>query len=271
MSDQHPEQASNGSDDAVRSGGIDNNANPYSSYLRAFTLGFVWFAAVGVKMVSRHPNHWSTYPPRNFIVLVVAWIITALLLGALAARWKRLRSWSMVALATVAGSFVVMGSMLLLVEQIRGPAAATEFKDRNAMMEHFANEAAKWVKQDRGIVLDYSLDSIKVVEEELERISKEVNRDNPQQGTWGTALGFGAYIGEVFRRSDGGDWAVNHPNGGPQSYPLTIQSNVTIFPVGWCWRRLTLGAEDNVYHKAMMCSQAASELTNTVPNEVLIK
>ena len=36
---------------------------------------------VAWKMVSRHPGDWTTFPPRNFIVLVVAWLITAALLG----------------------------------------------------------------------------------------------------------------------------------------------------------------------------------------------
>ena len=37
------------------------------------------------------------------------------------------------------------------------------------------------VKKDRGVDLDYSVDSIKVVEEELARVSKEVDNANPQQ------------------------------------------------------------------------------------------
>ena len=136
------------------------------------------------------------------------------------------------------------------------------------MMECFANGATKWVKKDRGLDLDYSLDSIKVIEEELARISREVDHSNPQRGTFGVAMGYGAYIGEVFRRRAGGSWAVDHPAGGQQSYPLTTQSNVTMFPVGWCWKRLTVGEEDNVYHKAMMFSQAGDVITNVAPGDV---
>jgi hypothetical protein len=217
-------------------------------------------------MVSRHPGHWSTYPPRNFIVLVVAWIITALLLGVVATRWERLRSLWIVALGTVAGSFVVMGSMLLTLQQMHGPAAVPPFRNTDAMMEYLASEATKWVKKDRGLDLDYSLDSIKVIEEELSRISKEVDHSSPQRGTFGVAMGYGAYIGEVFRRRAGGSWAVDHPAGGQQSYPLTTQSNVTMFPVGWCWKRLTVGEEDNVYHKAVIFSQAGDVITNVAPS-----
>jgi len=80
--------------------------------------------------------------------------------------------------------------------------------------------------------LDYSFDSIKVIEEELGRISNEVDGANPRQGTSGLAMGYGAYIGEVFRRRDGGSWAVDHPAAGRRSYPLTTKSNVIMFPVG---------------------------------------
>lgn len=55
-----------------------------SPYLRTLGLGAVWFAAVALKMLSRHPGHWSTYPPKNFLVLVIAWIITALVGWAVA-------------------------------------------------------------------------------------------------------------------------------------------------------------------------------------------
>jgi hypothetical protein len=233
-----------------------------SPYFRTFIVGIVWFAAVGLKMVSRHSGHWSTYPPQNFIVLVVGWLITALLLGVLATRFERLRSWWGIALGTVAGSFLVPGLMLLTVERVYRPPAPPKFKSTDEMMEYFATEATKWVKNDRGIDLDYSVDSVKVIEEELARVSTDVDRANPQRGTFGLATGYGAYIGEVLRRRDGGSWAVDHPVGGPRSYPLTSKSNSTVFPIRWCWKRLTVGEEDNVYHKVLLLSASAGSITN---------
>jgi len=126
------------------------------------------------------------------------------------------------------------------------------FKSTDELMAYLATEATKWVKNDRGIDLDYSIESIQTIDEELARLSKEVNKTNPQKGTFGTALGYGAYVGEVIRRRAGGSWAADHPAGGPHSYPLTITSNRVIFPVGWCWKRLTGGEEENVYTKAKL-------------------
>lgn len=39
-----------------------------------------------------------------------------------------------------------------------------------------------------------------------------------------------------------------------------------MFPVGWCWKRLTVGEEDNVYHKAMLFLQPGNLLTNAAPD-----
>lgn len=154
--------------------------------------------------------------------------------------------------------------MSFTVENLDAPTKPPKFKNTDEMMIYLGNETMKWVKKDRGIDLDYSLASISVIEEELARISKEVNKANPQKGTFGTALGYGAYIGEVFRRRDGGSWGVDHEVGGSGSYPLTTKSNGVIFPVGWCWKRLTIGEEDNVYHKALAFSEGGNVITNAV-------
>ena len=128
-------------------------------------------------------------------------------------------------------------------------------------MIYFATEATKWVRQDKGIDLDYSMGSIKVVEEQLGGLSQRVDKSNPQKGMLGQAMGYGAYIGEVVRKRYGGTWAVDHPVAGARSYPLTTKSNRVIFPVGWCWKRIINGDEDNVFLKAeMLLSQ--NVLTN---------
>lgn len=231
-------------------------------YFRAFVSGAVWFAAIAAKMISRHSGPWSTYPFRNLIALIGAGIITALLVGVAATHIQKLRSWAGIGLATVAGSFVVLSLMLFTAERIYGPPRVPKFQTTDQMMTYFAGQAAQWVKKDRGIDLDYSLESVRVVEEELGRIAKEVDRANPKPGTFGIAMGYGAYIGEVFRRRNGGSWAADHPTAGQNSYPLTIKTNSVIFPIGWCWKRLTSGEEDNVYHKAMLFDNIDNVITN---------
>ena len=129
-----------------------------------------------------------------------------------------------------------------------------DFKSTQDLVSFLAGEAVKMVKADRGIDLDYSLDSIKTIEEVLAKISLEVNKANPQQGTMGLAMAYGAYVGEVFRLRDGGSWARDHHVAGPGTNPLNLASGKTIFPISWCYKRLTIGEEENVYHKAILSS-----------------
>src|SRR5262249_54433210 len=154
--------------------------------------------------------HWSTFPPSDLRFVALAWMVTAVLLGTVATRFQAFRSWPAMLIITVIGWFAVMGSMLLAAPAPRKESAQPKFASTDQMMIFFANEATKWVKQDRGIDLDYSIDSVKVIEEQLGRLSEKVNKANPQKGTRGQAMGYGAYIGEVVRRRDGGSWAVDH-------------------------------------------------------------
>lgn len=213
-------------------------------------------------MVSRHPDHWTTYPPRNFIALVVAWVVTALLLGVVANKFQKLRSWLGIGLGTVAGSFLVMALMLFMVESRTTRAATPTFESTDEMMVYIAGETTKWVKEDQGVDLDYSLESVRFIEIQLAKLSGEVDKTNPPAGTFGMATGYGAYIGEVFRRREGGAWARDHEIAGERSFPLTLSSNSVIFPVGWCWRRIMNGEEDNVYLKALAFAEMGSALTN---------
>lgn len=233
-------------------------------FFRTFAAGAIWFVAVTIKMVSRHPDHWSTFPPRNLIVPLIACVITATLLGFAAKRFEQFRSWWSIGIGMLFGSLAILLLMAIAVERAYSPPAPPKFKDTDEMMTYLGHETTKWVKKDRAIDLDYSFDSIKIIEQELARISVEVNRTNPQPGTFGIAMGYGAYIGEVFRRRDGGTWAVDDPAFGAKSYPLTTRSNSVIYPVGWCWKRLINGEEDNVYHKAMAVTKAGNVITNIV-------
>ncbi|HEX5218303.1 MAG TPA: hypothetical protein VFZ59_01950 [Verrucomicrobiae bacterium] len=120
------------------------------------------------------------------------------------------------------------------------------FETTGEFMAYAANDAIKWVKEDRKIELDYSSESVAAIEEALDRLSRSIPRDNPPPGTFGQAIAYGAYLGEVLRRKHGGSWAEGHAEGGKPSYSLTIKSNVVVFPINWCWKRVINGEEDDV-------------------------
>src|SRR5690349_23158785 len=152
-------------------------------YLRSFLVGAVWFSLVAIKMVSRHPGPWSTYPPQNFVVLGFGWVITALIWGVLATRFEILRSWICIVVGTMGASLAVLAAMVFTANRISERPSLPDFKSTDEMMAHFANEAKKWVKTDRNVDLDYSLESIKTIDEELLRLSRDIDKANPQRGT----------------------------------------------------------------------------------------
>jgi hypothetical protein len=59
---------------------------------------------------------------------------------------------------------------------------------------------------------------------------------------------WGAYIGEVIRRLEGGHWEKDSDVAGPDTYPIHHGQGQS-FVVGWCGKRILNGAEDNVWHK----------------------
>ena len=235
-------------------------------FLRAYLFGAIWFLVIGFNVFQRAKTRWTIQ-----VLLVVSgivalgWLVTGFIAGFIAVRSEKWRSWWGIGGTTVAASILVMWTGMLIARQLALSPSVPVFKDADERMVYLASTATAWVKKDRGIDLDYSADSIQIIEEELTRISKEVDKASPQKGTFGIAAGYGAYIGEVFRRQAGGTWAVDHPVAGPSSYPLTTTSNGTIFPVGWCWKRLTIGEEDNVYHKARVFLQKQEILPNAIP------
>jgi len=215
-------------------------------------------------MVSRHTGHWSTYPPVYLVGTAFAAFITALLIGLAASHFHQWRSWWAIGLGTVVGWFAVMSLMLLVVRIVYPATNGAKFQNTDETMKHFASEAAKWVKEGKGVELDYSFESIKLIEDQLAELAKKVDRANPQPGMRGQAVSYGAYVGEVFRRQFGGSWGVDHPNGGENSFPLTTRSNTVVFPVLWSWKRVINGDEDNVYHKALLFAQPDLLSTNAV-------
>lgn len=213
-------------------------------YYRAFVVGTVWFGAVAYRMAIR-----TGLNEFMVITMMVAWCVTALLVGFIATKLPRLRSWWGIGLATVCGCFLTLQVMLALSPQ--QPKLPT-FKTTDEFMAYAANNATKWVKDDRQIELDYSPASVAHIEAALDRLSKQIPRDKPPAGTFGQAIAYGAYVGEVLRRKHGGIWAADHPEGGEHSYPLAIKSNLVVFPVLWCWKRAINGEEDNVLHKVQL-------------------
>lgn len=122
----------------------------------------------------------------------------------------------------------------------------------NSMMAAYAEDAVDYARTVFGIALDYSNDSI----EHVESIAAKLHRERPRgwlakmmkRGPTPAEIDqvckmLGGYIGEVFRRSKGGDWAIHQ-----DFNALGVQRDEAwVFPPSKVHKRLTNGDEDNLW------------------------
>ena len=127
------------------------------------------------------------------------------------------------------------------------------------MAEH-AQEAVANAEAVHGVHLDYTPESIEKVEGILAAIysssprgliSRLLGRGLSDDEAARLARMYGSYVGESLLRKWGGHWEKDHPVAGPGSYPITCRGHQS-FPLGWCYKRLRNGPEDNVWHKVLV-------------------
>jgi hypothetical protein len=124
-------------------------------------------------------------------------------------------------------------------------------------MTAYAEDAVDHARSTCGFTLDYTPESVERVEGILQKLYDDIPRNmlsrllrrGPSPADIVVmAKMYGGYIGECVRRKWGGQWERDHSVGGPGSYPISSLGH-DAFPVGWCFKRLQNGAEDNVWHK----------------------
>lgn len=112
----------------------------------------------------------------------------------------------------------------------------------SALAERIANEGFK-------TKLDYSIDSIKQVDTILDAIHQDYKKTGSKTGLEGIALEFGAYIVKVTEQHFGpAEWDRDDESFGQDTFPLRWRGT-TIFPVGWCLKRILNGPADDVWLK----------------------
>lgn len=100
------------------------------------------------------------------------------------------------------------------------------------------------------IKLDFSLDSIKKVENILSLIHNDYKKTKDEDGKKGIALEFAAYIVSVIEKNGmAGYWERDSEEMGTDSFPYYLSDGKVIFPYGWCLKRILVGPEDNVWSK----------------------
>ena len=139
------------------------------------------------------------------------------------------------------------------------PAAPPRFETPEALIAYLAEEARDIAKKEHQVDLDYSVESIRKVETILGTLHAEYKKNPATPGVRGLASAYGAYVGEAIRRKHpGASWKQDHPTIGEKTYPLTWSGGES-FPMAWCYKRITNGDEDNVWHKYVVLREARGE------------
>jgi hypothetical protein len=115
----------------------------------------------------------------------------------------------------------------------------SNFASLAEMMSAYAEQAVQLAWKDHRQRLDLSESSIDVLEQILDGQSAE-------------DLGFqtrvwGSYFGEVIRRRFAGEWELaQYPGGGVSAVPTLVVQGGRLYPLMKVYRRLTLGAGENL-------------------------
>jgi len=100
-----------------------------------------------------------------------------------------------------------------------------------------------------GYTLDYSEASIAQVDAILGQLHDEYLSTQDDDGLLGIALEFGAYLITIIERHYGPVlWKRDHPEVGEESFPVEW-NGTTLFPVAWCYKRITDGPGDAIVAK----------------------
>jgi hypothetical protein len=115
--------------------------------------------------------------------------------------------------------------------------------------EEWCALAERIAREGFGKHLDYTPQSVHEVESILGTLHEDYSASGNEEGLYGVALEFGAYLARVVELHFGPiQWTRDHPVFGQDSLPLTWEGG-TIFPVSWCLKRLTDGLGENVWTK----------------------
>lgn len=132
------------------------------------------------------------------------------------------------------------------------------FRTTDEFIQCMANEAVKDAARD-SVSLDYSIDSIKRVEEVLGNLHDMYAANPASVSVRGLGSAYGAYVGEVIRRTEpGAHWERDDPVGGEKSYPLIWKAGHS-YPMAWCAHRIENGPGDNVWVKYFVLKERADE------------
>ncbi len=127
------------------------------------------------------------------------------------------------------------------MSDLRSRLESTAFLDLGAMMEGYAQAAVELARSDFRQNLDFSADSVDVLDDILVVVGESPERDlDFEVRLWGS------YLGEVLRRRYAGGWEMTQYPGGTVAVPAVDVRGSRLFPLMKVYRRLTVGEEEDL-------------------------
>jgi hypothetical protein len=152
-------------------------------------------------------------------------------------------------LVALIAAVAIIVAMRFLSGKRKKKSSMKKFKSTDELLLWLAGEAVNDARQQNQVELDYSIGSIQRVDGVLGGLHNQYMKNSSSVSLNAIASAYGAYIGEVIRRSESGaKWERDDPVGGEKSYPI-IWGYGRSYPMAWCYRRIVNGSEDNVWVK----------------------
>jgi hypothetical protein len=128
-----------------------------------------------------------------------------------------------------------------VASELRKKLESAGFPDLGTMMEAYAQAAAALARDEFRRELDFSSESVDVLDEVLVLVSESPDRDLEfEVRLWG------GYLGEVVRRRYAGSWEMTQYPGGVAAVPAVEVPGSRVFPLVKVYRRLTAGEEEDL-------------------------
>lgn len=113
--------------------------------------------------------------------------------------------------------------------------------------------ALQLAKDDYGVELDFSENSLKAIDDILKSLSKQLktipDSEEKRLGIQGIALELAAYIIQVIENQYGeGLWERDSEEFGKETWPYR-RGYITIFPVNWCLKSIESDGKEKIWKK----------------------
>jgi hypothetical protein len=123
-----------------------------------------------------------------------------------------------------------------------------EAKTTDEFIQSLSSEAVKDADANHQIKLDYSVDSIKKTDQILGKLHESYETSQSSIALTGLSAEYGAYVGEVIRKTEPGAHWERERVSDEKMYSLKW-NKVDVYPMNWCEKRIVDGDDDDVWMK----------------------